>query len=214
VGALRHATLTTIVWVGFASAPLAGGPSPTALHVIVVRTYNTFGLPTADLQAASRTVKRVLADVAIESRWRNCPIVNRGGSGADQCRDPLAENEVIVRLVGGVAPTPESAGALGYAFVDPVMKRGSLATIYADRIARLSKSLHVDRGTLLGRAVAHEVGHLLLGSQDHAASGLMRGLWSTVTILENRHADWAFTREEGADMSARLDARQVRQAAR
>ncbi len=38
---------------------------------------------------------------------------------------------------------------------------------------------------LLGRAVAHEVGHYLLESREHAAEGLMRALYRTVDAARN-----------------------------
>ena len=62
-------------------------------------------------------------------------------------------------------------------------------TVHAGRVARLLADVRLDDvpfakrprlirdrvlGRVLGRAVAHEVGHFLLGSRDHAPSGLMR----------------------------------------
>ena len=46
---------------------------------------------------------------------------------------------------------------------------------------------------LLGRALAHEIGHLLLGTTPHASTGLMRALWSTATLKRDNADDWLFT---------------------
>ena len=48
-----------------------------------------------------------------------------------------------------------------------------------DRIDALARQAGVDPGMLLGRAVAHEIGHLILGTTKHAKSGLMRATWKT-----------------------------------
>jgi hypothetical protein len=197
-----------LVWLT-AVASLCLVAAPDALtRTVVMRTYNTYGLPAADVRTASRTVRRLLWFVDIDVRWRNCVIAGRSSELAtDACADPMAANDIIVRLLGGVTPPPGLDTTLGYAYVDPVLKTGSLATIDVERVVDLSRALAVDCGTLLGRAVAHELGHLLRGSQDHSELGLMRGNWSASTIVENRPSDWRFTPEQGLDMRSGLDAR-------
>jgi len=58
----------------------------------------------------------------------------------------------------------------------------------------------MDEGELLGRAMAHEVGHLLLGTREHAAAGLMRGKWTSRELKTNRGADWQLSRGEAASL--------------
>ena len=53
-----------------------------------------------------------------------------------------------------------------------------------------------DFSAVLGRAIAHEVGHVLIGSSSHARSGLMRALWSQKELRENNPADWLFSPRE------------------
>jgi len=65
---------------------------------------------------------------------------------------------------------------------------------------------------LLGFAVAHEVGHLLLGTNTHAAAGLMRAVWSRSDIQRNHPADWLFTAADSLAMSRALRQRQVQMA--
>ncbi len=43
-------------------------------------------------------------------------------------------------------------------------------------------------GRVLGRAVAHEVGHFLLGSREHAPSGLMRASQRIEHLMEPAHS--------------------------
>jgi hypothetical protein len=182
---------------------------PGSTGAVIVRTYDTYGVSLGDIETASRTVQALLAAIAIDTRWRNCRIVGRPAQdGADPCGDSVSPNELIVRVVRAVQPF-EPGAALGVSFIDPVLRTGTLATIYADRVATLSRTLDVDRGTLLGRTVAHEIGHLLLGSDRHSSNGLMRGLWTRHVLLENRGQDWLFTRQQGLDIQSALSSRMV-----
>jgi hypothetical protein len=75
--------------------------------------------------------------------------------------------------VAGALP-PASARALGLAAWS-----GDLAAafIFYDRVAALRTSTRFVP-TILGRVMAHEITHLLLGSESHSEIGLMRGQWS------------------------------------
>ncbi len=59
------------------------------------------------------------------------------------------------------ASTP---GSLGFSFVDIGRKAGTLATVFADRVQALAAIAGVDDGELLGRVIAHEIAHLLIGT--------------------------------------------------
>jgi hypothetical protein len=51
--------------------------------------------------------------------------------------------------------------------------------------------------------MAHEIGHLLLGTLDHAQQGLMRGHWSK----DGRAADWFFSVTQAERIQAALASR-------
>jgi len=174
--------------------------------VVVVRAYNTYGVPASQLKTAERTVRGLLESTGIAATWRGCRVTHDDQNPlADPCDDRVAVNEVIVRIVASVEGLP--GFALGYSYVDAAHGRGTLATVYADRVTVLSETLQADTGVMLGRAVAHEIGHLLLGSQSHSALGLMRGMWTRDTMLENRVDDWRFTPQQAVDLRAAAGAR-------
>jgi hypothetical protein len=49
-------------------------------------------------------------------------------------------------------------------------------------------------------AMAHEIGHLLLGTSAHASTGLMRAIWSRDELHRHDPADWQFSSVESATM--------------
>jgi hypothetical protein len=67
----------------------------------------------------------------------------------------------------------------------------------------------VDVHLLLGRAMVHEVGHLLLGTSRHAAHGLMRAVWSREDLRDGGERQWFFTRADAARMRAALHRRSL-----
>jgi hypothetical protein len=170
---------------------------------IIVRTYDTFGVSVGLIAKAQSTVKAILEEVGIDADWRNCRTPNPPMSKSnDACEDVLSTRELVVRIVA--APrTIVDREALGYSHVDPQLRRGTLATVFADRVQVFAGKLQVEEGTVLGRAIAHEIGHLLLGTLDHSDIGLMRGHWST----RGHTDDWVFSVVDGGRMRRAVTAR-------
>jgi hypothetical protein len=175
-----------------------------AAQRVVVRSYNTIGLPLPILDDAESTVGDLLREAGIDSSWRNCRTTDGPSSRAvDLCSEVLSASEVIVRIVAAPRAITE-VEVLGYSHVDAYLRQGTLATVFADRVRALAAALRVDEGTLLGRAITHEVGHLLLGTLEHSETGLMRGAWNTAG---RRRSDWLFSSSEAARMRMGLEAR-------
>jgi hypothetical protein len=167
---------------------------------IVVRSYNTIGLPLPLLIRAETTIGKLLRQAGIDASWRNCRTTKGPSSqSSDLCGDVLSASEVIIRIVRAPRSITD-AEVLGYSHVDGYLRQGTLGTVFADRISALAAAVRIDEGTLLGRAMTHEIGHLLLGTLDHAQEGLMRGHWSK----EGPPADWFFSLTQAAQIRAAL----------
>jgi len=122
---------------------------------IVVRAYDTFGVSSGLIEKAQSTVNVILGDVGISADWRNCRTPNPPMSKSkDACADVLRTRELVVRIVAAPRTVPDRE-ALGYSHVDPQVRRGTLATIFADRVRVFAEGLQEDEGKLLGRAIAH-----------------------------------------------------------
>ena len=87
---------------------------------------------------------------------------------------------------------PGGSLQLGVAVINPVTLSGEMATIFHEQVRAVAKRSGVDDAELLGRAVAHEVGHLLLRVREHSPTGIMRGAWSLEELTTNRPEDWQF----------------------
>ena len=176
---------------------LMAGSNARAAEPVVIRSYNLSSVPTGELTEARETLQATLRAASIDLVWRDC--VNGG------CEEPLGARDLIVRIVA--APRGVGLDELGYSMVDLQERVGTLATVYSDRVALLAERARVDAGKVLGRAVAHEVGHMLLGTSQHSATGLMRARWLDREVRRDFGPDWTWSRDEILGMQLRLIAR-------
>ena len=176
------AFVTVFVTANFAIAAV------TAWTDVPVRVYDAAGLDEHMRQAALDVAGTTLAPTSVEITWRIC---SPGRTHPAYCETALAPGELAIRIVR-MAVVSDRSGSLrlGDAFIDTHAGRGVLATIYLDRVLRLAQESGADRIALLGRAIAHELGHLLMASNVHGSVGLMRAFWSHDEIRNGKPSDW------------------------
>jgi hypothetical protein len=173
----------TLMW-----APVRG--AELAWRALDVRVYDSAGVPKAALRTALDTAAQTLQPADLAVTWVSCSTSSGG-----RCTEPLRRGELMVRLVRSLATMPGDEESLGTALLDPRTGTGVLATVYVDRVERLARRSG-DLGTLLGRAMAHEIGHLLMGGSAHAVRGLMRPRWTRAEVMRNATSDWRFDAPE------------------
>lgn len=194
-------------WVAGTSAVLLSLNTAHAQLVpqeLIVRVYNTAAIPRREVSAAERIAEKIFHRAGIQFRWRECRTATGPSAVAeDLCAEQLQPREVMARLaiIGGADP---STSVFGYALVGGEAQGGKLATIFADRVNAAALRLHVNRPTLIGRMLAHELGHLLLGSNSHAPRGLMRAWWTDTDLHRVRPRDWEFSEQETRTLNAAL----------
>jgi hypothetical protein len=209
--------LVMVVAGGLLMPPLAESASPASPVDVTARLYNTARIPAVARDAALSVAAGALLAGGIGLRWKNCDI-------ADSCAMVPARGELVIRLVRSpgqivtprdpsVARTRRSLGeggsgprvlVLGEAFIDTRERAGVLATVFVDHVELIAALSETDAALLLGRAIAHELGHLLLGSNAHSVRGLMRAQWTPADIRRHASADWALTTEDAAAIRRRL----------
>jgi hypothetical protein len=208
---MRHEMWSVVVGVGIVAvgglslhASDNSGIQESGDASIVVRTY-TRPDSEPDIRTARRTASGILGRAGIRVAWVECGLPAADTPAADACRQSLRSDELIVRIVSvGTADSRPHVDSLGFAFVDPHTGGGWVATVYADRVARMAQLAGVDAVELLGRAMAHEIGHLLLGTNRHTRNGLMRASWSGADLRRDSATQWLFGRKDGEAMRRRI----------
>jgi hypothetical protein len=165
-------------------------PSPARAEDphVVIRLYDMATRDPRGRVVAMRTASDAIASAGLEVKWRDC---SRGGA-AHPCRTVRDAGDLVVRVMPARSAV-DSDTQLGFAPIDPSGRPTVIATIYYDVVTRVSRRTGLGTNELLGRAIAHEIGHLLLREPGHAHSGLMRSLWTDEELMQNRADDWTFS---------------------
>ena len=203
---LRVTGVLAAMLAGHVLLGLTAAHAAVIVDSLLVRVYDTAGLPSADRKRAFARAGGILARVEIDAAWLECP-AGAFTRSSPVCGAPPAPGELVVRLVRA---TPEAdrqhPRALGYSLVDTGTGTGTLATVFVDRVDRLAQHGRADRAAVLGRAIAHEIGHLILGTNGHSGQGLMREHWTAEEIRRDRADDWRFTSAERQTLHAAMQA--------
>jgi hypothetical protein len=174
---------------------------PLAL-LITVRLYDAYSLPPADLRAAMLTADTALRSASVRAAWVVCPApASAPVDNSSGCTGLPQPSDLLVRIVKAPA-VAASHETLGFASLDTAAGGGTLATVFADRIVIFAERADMDRGALVGYAIAHELGHLLLGTAAHSRGGLMRAVWTVPEIRRRLAVDWRFSTKEAQLVSA------------
>ena len=168
----------------------------TATTKVPIRVYSAVPDFTADdQQIALAAAAEALSSASVNVAWTICE------PGECLVPEPLA---LRVRIVRSPDSGQQDARVLGHALIDLRTRTGVLATVFIDRTRRLADDLSIDHRVLLGRAIAHELGHLLLATATHGNAGLMREVWSRDELLGTHRDDWTFDPSDATAIRRRL----------
>jgi hypothetical protein len=187
------------------SAPVwASMHESTARVPVTVWIYDGFGVSDDDLTAARAAADTILREAGIAPVWFNCALVEgKWWGSSDRCKSGVGPDEIIVRLLRSSRLDTESNRVpLGEARVDLQTHTGSIATVFADRVASTSERAGANARGVLGRVIAHEVGHLLMGTNHHSMNGLMRAVWTDLELRRAIGLEWHFSASEARCMRA------------
>jgi len=207
---MSHSVLRAVVALSTLAA------ASTQLHAeaprLVIRMYDVAAVGPGVRAEAMRTAADIVDHAGVMVAWMDCSL-----GGADHpCRTVPGARELVVRIM----PAPDAAlsrsrealsirafsGAvdlqLGFAAVGDPTRWGILATVYYESAQSVARNSGVPASRLLGRAIAHEVGHLLLPGGRHSPSGLMRAPWVYEELVENRQEDWVFSPQDRRQLRA------------
>jgi hypothetical protein len=201
----RHFRAACIVTAAAAClAPEAiGRNAAIILDSITIRVYDSTGVAPNDRTAALKTAGAILSRADLDAIWIVCTPA-RDGRHQPGCDAAPASHELVVRLTYS-SPTGEDGNsrAFGNTLIDATTATGTLSTVFVDRVDWLASTGKAKRTDVLGRAIAHEIGHQLLGSNAHAPRGLMRETWTAEELTRNRPDDWQFSTAQRTALHAR-----------
>jgi hypothetical protein len=200
-----RAIATSVLMILSVALPMAARTRAASSATLVIRLYNTSGIHPSELRAARQTAGSILGDTGLDVQFRHCGGRVSPEAAIDSCDESLMPSEVVVRVINAPAFNATlDHDAYGVTNVLRDTNRGWLATVFSDRIHDAASRVGVEPGTLLGRVLAHEVAHLLLGRDYHGNAGLMRAEWPDA-LLTRTADEWRFSHLEAIRLQRSLD---------
>jgi hypothetical protein len=146
--------------------------SPVTDLQLPVRLYDYVNLPDEERNELTSTTARILRHAHIVVKFTVC---YRDGveSTVFDCAGYLRPGELMLRILE--AQSASNSRQPAFAAMTP--EGGAIMTLYISPAARSARSSALTYGAVLGHAVAHEIGHLLMGANSHSPGGIMRAVW-------------------------------------
>jgi hypothetical protein len=145
------------------------------------------GVPSATLARAQAETSRIFREAGIEIEWQTY----RVSKSLPGCP---------VRLIVSILPH-----ATAFASGQALGSTGSVvhSLVFWDRIEELAQ-MSGSTDVILGHAMAHEIGHMLLGPASHSSWGIMRPKWSAKDIKAGARGLLNFTHEQAEGLRLEL----------
>jgi len=127
--------------------------------------------------------------------WKYCPL--RPSQDANPTCDSEADGEIRMRVLGHHLNDVFQDSIFGFAIAP------TFATVYYDSAQMLVKTTSESESYLpvvLAGLMAHEIGHLLLGENQHTVSGIMKARWEIQQIQLLTKGALQFTPQQGVQM--------------
>jgi len=171
---------------------------------LVVAVHNDAGVSANALAQAERTAGWIFKQAGVDVDWANCDRPAGEGQIVSSCHVTEFPRHLQLSIAQRSRNLTESILGVSFLAEDG---SGCYSDVFLEPTEELHEKLHViSLGTLLGHVVAHEIGHLLLGTNSHSDAGIMRPHWNARDLANAGKAELHFTPAQGRTMRARVAA--------
>ena len=200
----------------------AAAASSETSPAITIHVHNYAGVAPKTLAEAEEVATEIFRKAGLETQWTNTVLITENGQqnfvghAARTLADihlsifpsEMSDRDGAPNNVMGVAPGNGPDRRIVYIFERNVEAR-FWRLMRAQGSARLYRPVSMTK--ILGHAIAHEVGHLLLNQQVHSAHGIMRGEWGFADFRDMTEGMFLFTPEQTEFLRADVRRRNTQQ---
>jgi hypothetical protein len=186
-------------------------PSPAAFSKasieeelqVAVAVHNDAEIPASTLLGAEAEASQLFRQSGVALRWLNCPLPADGPEDPGQCRTAKFPAYLQLRIAQRSRNLNEITFGISYLSADG---SGCYADLFYEPVEQMHGRSGVNLASILGGVAAHEIGHLLLGTNSHADSGIMRARWQSAELGSLRTGTLFFSDAEARQMRSKLAA--------
>jgi len=192
--------------VAMLMASSAGAAGLSELTV-TARVYDYASVPSSVIRSAEAEATRIFAAAGIDMTWVDCSgtrVPARSGLAQAEeattgCFAPVTGADVVVRILSRSTPANRAFRDTMFGFAEG----NFVASVFYARVEDFAHGPYgnqTDIPVILGVVIAHEVGHLLLGTNSHSRTGIMCGKWDGESLRLAREGFQTFSAEQAAVM--------------
>lgn len=192
VGAANASIYVGMMWSLCWPQNVAGQQRSAPVSVLV---FNYSGASRSTLRRAQHQADEIFRKAGLQATWTWCPVPLT--AEADQaCAAEAGLQSLRLRILDHPERNYFGEDIFGFSTAP------ALATVYYGRVSSLGHSdeANYEVPVILGCAIAHEIGHLLLGPGAHAPMGIMQAQWSREHLERAMRGQLLFTAEEAKRM--------------
>ena len=175
-------------------------PVPAIAQPIALCLANSAGVPERILSRAEGVAGHILQQAGISVAWPAC---------AEKPACPTHPDTVQFRmLILNQRPLHTHGDVAGFALIVPPPKHGyRYAGVFYPIVEEAAHAMEVDPALLLGATMAHEIGHILLGTGSHSPKGVMSAHLGRQHILLADHGELLFNPDQARQLKSEAAAR-------
>ena len=170
---------------------------------LTISVYNDAEVPADVLKPAENEASQVFRHAGIEVTWLNCRVPAESEEESQVCREAVFPEHLHLQIVRRSLGLKGETMGISFQADDG---SGCYADLFYEPMQQLHQSDGADIASLLGHVAAHEIGHLLLGTNSHSAEGIMHAHWTAQELANSKVAGLVFLEKEARRMRAKLTA--------
>ena len=169
---------------------------------VTIHLSDTAGVSNADLSEARQEADYILGKAGVEVTWLNCtPTV----TGMLELCGRQSPTDLWILVVTEQLPGL-NANALGSTLVEAEVIGRSY--VFYSQVQALAIRFDTSKSLILGVAMSHEIGHVLLGAQNaHSGAGIMTGRWNWQDFRLARQGSLLFAEKQAKRIRAEVKRR-------
>jgi hypothetical protein len=171
---------------------------------ITISVYDYANVPLELLGAAEEDARRIFRQAGVDTVWETCfPKPERVLADCYTVDATHLMMKILPRAIS--AQARDRNDVLGTSLVDE-KRAGYYSYVFYDSVRRVAEERKLGHA-LLGDVLAHEIGHLLLGSNSHSVSGIMSAHWYGGELRRISEGAMLFTPSQSRTLRERLEPR-------
>jgi hypothetical protein len=182
------------------AVPGLANEAPAKPHV-TINVYNDAGVSEQVLAEAEQEATRIFHKAGVENVWVECRLWKPDPDRSSRCQPPVGPTLLALRIVPWSSKLRDSV--FGIAFLS-AEGEGTYTDVFYVSVEKLHEDFHANLSRVLGHVMAHEIGHLLLGTNAHSPVGIMRPQWEGPELRSIGMGTFLFTPEQARTMGDNL----------